>query len=172
MPPIGDRSSGAWARAVSVIAAASAADVWSFQSHACAARLFCHFGSSASGRACASTGSGVDPVVSAPMPITRSRANAGIPLGFCQRAANGDAQPLDVVRGILPRQVRLLRIEQDALLAARIVEDARADDAPVGGIDDDGANRVGPVVDADGERSLIHDSRWCQLLNATMSNSQ
>src|SRR3982750_3064714 len=75
VPPIGDSSSGACAFAISVIAAASAADVWSFHSHACAARLLCHFGDAASGRAGASSGIGVDPVVSTPVPITRSRAN-------------------------------------------------------------------------------------------------
>src|SRR3954469_1823971 len=69
VPPIGDSSSGAWAFAVSVIAAASAAEVWSFHSHACAARLVSHRGSSASGRAFASTGSGVDPVGSTPAPL-------------------------------------------------------------------------------------------------------
>ena len=76
-------------------------------------------------------GSGVDPVVSTPMPITRSRAERRVGVRLRQRAADRDAQPVDVVGGILPRQVRLLRIEQHALLAARIVEHARADDASV-----------------------------------------
>src|SRR5207342_955643 len=70
VPPIGASSSGAWAPAVSVIAAASAAPVWSFHSHACDARLPDQRGSIASGRACPSTGSGVEPVVSTPIPIT------------------------------------------------------------------------------------------------------
>ena len=70
VPPMGARYSGAWAAAISVMRAASSADVWSFQSHACAARLLFHRGSHASGCASASTGSGVDPVVSTPMPTT------------------------------------------------------------------------------------------------------
>ena len=77
VPPMGASSSGACALAIAVIATASAADVWSFHSQACAARLSFHRGSMASGRACASTGSGVDPVVSTPMPTTRSRENPG-----------------------------------------------------------------------------------------------
>src|SRR3954453_12801793 len=69
VPPIGASSSGAWLAAASVIATASAAEVWSFHSHAWAARLPVHGGSIASGRALASSGSGVDPVVSTPIPI-------------------------------------------------------------------------------------------------------
>src|SRR5687768_17907372 len=61
VPPIGAMYSGAYWRAVSVMAAASSADVWSFHSHAWAARLFAQRGSSASGRAAPSMGMGVDP---------------------------------------------------------------------------------------------------------------
>ena len=98
------------ARARSVIAAASAGRVWSFQSQACAARLSRQRGSSASGRAGASTGSGVDPVVSTPMPITRSRANAGSRGRLGQRAGDRCAQALDVVGRVLPREVRIARV--------------------------------------------------------------
>src|SRR5262249_15912283 len=48
---------------------------------------------------------------------------------------------------------RLLRIEQDALIAAGIVEDARADDLAVARVHDDGAHGVGSVVHADGVRA-------------------
>ncbi len=72
VPPIGARYSGACAAAIRVMAAASSAPVWSFHSHAWAASTPAHFGSSASGRLWPSTGMGVEPVVSTPMPITRS----------------------------------------------------------------------------------------------------
>src|SRR3990170_1206274 len=44
VPPIGARYSGAKRAAAWVMAAASSAAVWSFQSHACAARLFRNLG--------------------------------------------------------------------------------------------------------------------------------
>ena len=150
VPPIGARYSGACDVAVSVIARRFAGGRVVLPQPRVRGEVALPPGSSASGRACASTGSGVEPVVSTPMPITRSREKPGSRPRVGERAGHRGAQPLDVVGRILPRQVRLLRIEQHALLAARIVEDARADHPPVGGVDDDGADRVGPVVDADG----------------------
>ena len=76
MPPMGARYSGACSAAIRVIAAASAAPVWSFHSHAWAASTPAHFGSRPSALLCASTGIGVEPVVSTPMPITRSAENS------------------------------------------------------------------------------------------------
>ena len=89
-----------------------------------------HAGSSASGRAFASSGSGVEPVVSTPMPMTLSRENPAS-LSAAVSAPLTDAEPVEVVRRVLPREVRIL-VQQDAVVAARVVEDARADDAPVG----------------------------------------
>jgi hypothetical protein len=57
-------------RAVSVISAASATPVWSFQSHASAAGFDAKRVWKASGRPARSTGSGVLPVVSTPTPMT------------------------------------------------------------------------------------------------------
>src|SRR5208283_4780879 len=57
--------------ATSVMRAASRQLVWSFQSQHCAAGFPRHFGSRASGRFLRSTGIGLEPVVSTPMPMTR-----------------------------------------------------------------------------------------------------
>ena len=76
---MGARYCGACRRAVSVIAAASAAAVWSFQSQAWAASWPFHLGSSARGRFSPSTGSGVEPVVSTPMPTMRPRSKPSAP---------------------------------------------------------------------------------------------
>jgi hypothetical protein len=78
------------------------------------------------------------------------------PLRVRERRPDRHAKAVDVVGGILPRQVRLFGMEDDALLAARVVEHVRADDAPVRRVDDDRAYRVRPVVDSDGERRLAH----------------
>src|SRR5258706_16243544 len=61
--------------ATSVMRAASRTLVWSFQSQHWALRFFLHFLSSASGRFVASTGSGLEPVVSTPMPTILSAEN-------------------------------------------------------------------------------------------------
>ena len=90
VPPIGDRYSGAQRRAVSVMAAASSAAVWSFHSHACAASESRQRGSRASGRLPASTGSGVEPVVSTPIPMTRWRAKPAC-VSACANAPRTDA---------------------------------------------------------------------------------
>ena len=110
--------------AISVIAAASSADVWSFHSQACAARLPVH--------------ARVDRQ-RARRRVDRQRRRAGRvdadadhavarkswrPLCRRQRAAHRRAQALDVVGRILAREVRIAWIQQDALVAARIVEDA------------------------------------------------
>ena len=107
VPPIGATYCGACRRAVSVMAAASSAAVWSFQSHACAAGCFFQRLSRASGRQAASTGMGVEPVVSTPMPMTRSAAKPFLALRRPERAAHGGAQPHQVVAGMLPREVRI-----------------------------------------------------------------
>src|SRR5262249_26406648 len=51
--------------------------------------------------------------------------------------------------------MRVAGTEQDALLAARIVEDARAEHTPVRAVDDHRAHGIRPVVDAD--RVVV----WC-----------
>ncbi len=75
----------------------------------------------------------------------------GVRVSLPQRTANGHAQPVDVVGGILARQMRVLRVEQHAVIAARIIEDTRADRASVRRVDDDGTNRVRAEVDPNRE---------------------
>jgi hypothetical protein len=55
--------------------AASRHEVWSFQSQHCAARLRLHFGRIASGTFALSTGMGLDPVESTPMPTVLDAEN-------------------------------------------------------------------------------------------------
>ncbi len=75
------------------MAAASSAPVWSFHSQAWAARFACHLGSSASGRFSRSTGIGVEPVVSTPMPITACRENPGSASAAASAAATDRSRP-------------------------------------------------------------------------------
>ncbi len=68
-----------------------------------------------------------------------------------QRALHRGAQAVDVVGWVLPRKVGIGGLEQHATIAARIVEHLRAERASILAVDDDGADRVGAEVDADGE---------------------
>ena len=60
------------------MAVASRQLVWSFHSQHCAAGLERHVGSVPSARFPASTGSGLDPVESTPMPITFAAEKSGL----------------------------------------------------------------------------------------------
>ena len=76
VPPHLARYCGRIFRARSVISAASAWPVWSFQSQAIASRFPLNCGSIASGVPSRSTGIGVLPVVSTPMPTIRAGIEA------------------------------------------------------------------------------------------------
>ena len=89
-PPHLSRYSGRSARATSVIRSASAYAVWSFQSHTCAAIRSRKRSCKPNGLPAASTGIGVEPVVSTPIPIThdgwkpsRSTASASAARTLC-----------------------------------------------------------------------------------------
>ena len=72
------------------------------------------------------------------------------PVGFpCSRQcpSHRRTQPPDVVGRILPRQVWVLRMQENPIVAAGVIENARANNPTVGGVDDYGANRVRTVVD-------------------------
>ena len=62
---------------------------------------------------------------------------------------------LDVVGGVLPGEIGVFRIEQDARLAAGIREDRGGHLAAVGRIDDECPHAVRTVIDADGESPLL-----------------
>ena len=133
--------------------AASRQPVWSFHSQHCAARLSLHFPSSASGRFARSTGIGLDPVVSTPMPTTFAASKPGLPLRGRERAVHALLEAEEVVARVLPRQMVVLGIEQDALPAAGIVDDATAEFRAVRATHDQRAHRVGAEVDAEREHS-------------------
>ena len=134
-----------------MISAASATPVWSFHSHAIAAGLLANFFWNASGWPLASTGNGVLPVVSTPMPMTWSGLKP-----FTDFFAVASAclmvisAPVDVIRRMLPGEIRVAR-QDHALRAVRVVQTAVADFRAVGDVDDEGANRVRAVVQI----------RWC-----------
>src|SRR6185436_10404298 len=103
---------------------------------------------------------------------------ARVPVGGLQRARRRLLGAFEIVRGILSRQVRLARIEDDAVLAAAIVEDRRANGLAVGAVDDDGADRVRAVVQSEGvdgchvRRPLGHVPRaTCQVPRAYVTGA-
>ena len=133
--------------------------VWSFHSQAWAARLLRKAGFMASGMPWASTGSGVEPVVSTPTPTTSSTAKSGSRRAMATASSTDLEEAVDVVGGVLPGEIGVFRIEQDARLAARIGEDRGGDLAAVGRIDDQRPHAIGPIIDADGESPLLsHES--------------
>ena len=81
-------------------------------------------------------------------PVARELSVARCP---GERADDGGAQPLDVVSGVLARQVRVPRVQQHAVVPARIVEDGLSHLAAVLARNDDGADGVGAEIDADDE---------------------
>ena len=79
-----------------------------------------------------------------PMPITRSRENPGVARGLGERAADRVPERADVVGRILPREMRIRRMRQHALIAAVIFADARADRRSVGARHHDRAAELVP----------------------------
>ena len=112
--------------------------------------MFANFFWNASGWPFASTGNGVLPVVSTPMPMTCSALETLH--GFLRRGErllDGDLRAVDVIRGMLPGEVRVAR-QDHALRAVRVSPDGGGDFRAVGDVDDEGANRVRAVVQTDG----------------------
>jgi len=141
---------GRCAAASSVILAASRQLVWSFQSQHWAARFLAHFLFRASGTLCLSTGIGLDPVVSTPMPTT---ADAEKPLTFFAWARAPFtlfSKTEKVVAWMLAGEVVILGVEKDTLLAGGVVDDAGADLRAIGAAHEQRANRVCAVIDTEG----------------------
>jgi hypothetical protein len=122
--------------------------VWSFQSQHWAWRFFAHF-----------LAGGERDVVG----VDRDRARAGgvdtdaddalgvEALGLLrggERALHAFLKTEEVVGRVLPGEVVVLRVEQDALLAGGIINDAGAKLHAVRAADDKGAHRVGAIIDA------------------------
>jgi len=70
---------------------------------------------------------------------------------FCrhQRLSNRDFRAANVIRRMLPREVRVAR-QNHALRAVRVSQDGRGDFRAVGDVDDEGANGIRAVVETDG----------------------
>ncbi len=93
-------------------------------------------------------------------------------LGRTQRAAHRLVETFDVVGRVLPRQVRVLRVEKDSRVAAGIVEEAGGDLASVGNVDHQRADAVGSVVDTEGESSLSCLGHGVQLSDLGAEDSK
>jgi hypothetical protein len=76
-----------------------------------------------------------------------------------QRREDRLLQAGQVIIGMLPRQVGVARIEQDALLAGRIIDDRGAEFPSIAHIDDEGADGVGSIINTEGEWHS-GDFRW------------
>ena len=94
---------------------------------------------------------GVEPVVSTPMPTTRSGRKLGSEAAAFTARADGSVEALDIVGRVLPRRVRILGIEENARLAAGIIIDVGGDFATIGDVDHQGTHAIGAVIDADGK---------------------
>ena len=76
--------------------------------------------------------------------------------GFLRRGEcllDGDFRAIDVIRRVLPRQIRIAR-KDDTLRAVRVSPDGGGDLRAVGDVDNQGSNRVRAVIQADGVLSF------------------
>ena len=85
------------------------------------------------------------------MPMTCSGVEAFDVFFFAvgERLFDGDFRALDVISGMLPREIRVAG-QDHALRAVCVIPDGRADFRAVGDVDDEGANRVRAVIQTDG----------------------
>jgi len=77
------------------------------------------------------------------------RQGPGLPLGFAQCPPNGLVEALDIVRRVLPGQIGVLAVQEDAVLAAGVVVDESPHFRPAGDVDHHGPDAVRPIVHAD-----------------------
>jgi len=68
---------------------------------------------------------------------------------FLNRCSDATLQAGQIVGRVLPGQIVIAGIEDDALVPSGIVEDRRADRTAIAAVHDDGADGIGAVVDAD-----------------------
>ena len=61
---------------------------------------------------------------------------------------------------MLAREVVIACVEQDALLAGGIIDDTGAELGAVRATHDERTNRVGAVVDAEGEHGAVKETGW------------
>ena len=99
--------------------------------------------------------------MSTPMPITRSREKPGCASAAASAPFTELLEAQHVVGGVLAREVRVARVDEDTLLARRVLADGRAELAPVRAVDDQGPHRARAVVDADRERPR-HGTHSCR----------
>ena len=130
--------------------AASRQLVWSFQSQHCALRLRFHLACIARGTFLRSTGIGLDPVVSTPIPDLAGGKSAG-PFRSRERAPDAFREGCEIIAWILAREMGVAGIEEDALSAALVVGDAGAQLRAILAADDERASRVRSKINSEGE---------------------
>ena len=143
-----------WGRccaASSVMRPASRHPVWSFQSQHCAAGFFFHFRSHASGRLLRSTGNRTRSGRVHTEADDSGRVKTAMLLRLRQRSPYTLLKTVNVIARVLPRQKMVPGVEQDALLAARIVNDTGAEFRTVSAAHDQRAHGIRSVVEAKGE---------------------
>ena len=134
-----------------MISAASATPVWSFHKPGHGRRIFGKTPrQTPAARRRPSTGNGVLPVVSTPMPTTCSGLK---PRTFFFASASArrivSLRAFDVIGRMLPRQIGIAR-QNHAGLAVLVIPHRRRHFAPVGGIHNQRADGIGAVIQADG----------------------
>ncbi len=86
---------------------------------------------------------------------------AGFLPGLFQGALDALLQADDVIGGILPGEIVVVLVEQDALVPARVIEDRCAQFLARGAIDDEGPDRIGAVINTE---SREHGNEYGKLL--------
>ncbi len=94
----------------------------------------------------ASTGSGLEPVVSTPMPMTWAVEKPGLPDACCKRRHHAFFQAVEIVGRVLPRQMMVVFVEQNALVSAGIIDHGTAQFRARGAIDNQRPNRIRTVI--------------------------
>ena len=103
---------------------------------------------SASGWFLSSTGIGLDPVESTPMPTTFERSKSSLRSASASAPWTLSLRPNKIVARMLARQQAVFRIKQNALRARRVIDHPTAVFRSVRTADDKGAHRVGSEIDA------------------------
>ena len=141
--------SGRIRAATSVIRAASRQLVWSFQSQHCAAGLRFHLRWSARGRFSRSTGIGLEPVVSTPIPTIPAAEKPRLLPAAATAPRTLSREGDEVVAGVLAGEVGVPRVQEDALLRPLgYGATKRAQLRAVPASDDERARRIGSKIDS------------------------
>ena len=85
------------------------------------------------------------------MPTTLDAIETGLALRLRERAAHAFLQAVKIIAGMLAGEQAVVRVEQHALRAGRIVDHAAAEFRAVRTAHDERAHGIGSEIDAEGE---------------------